>query len=337
MSIVDKDIDTFNEDVSYDYKKYTEVFPSSSMFVNIKGNKLYRGHTGTLTHKTGVPQWFSTYKYHDYVEDYLKTGKQASEFIVNEEILLINLKNEHVRNILNLAIDRLTYNEITQFKTLLPKNVQNIKDISIIKSHLKSVYGGISFIEQAKLMTNQTFSERAQRNHNIIAGFSALAEGARYSIYECDKALCAVIVKIFAKKHKFFEGVKGWYHSVWRTPWHDKLRNGSQWFLPEVAVFLEKKQGQGQEQGQGQGQDITKIATLVIDNGVITTDIPMETRGGRRKTSMNKHSTVGKLNTSHSKSKHTASTNKNSTRQECASSSRQTSTSKRTQASRLRT
>ena len=222
--------------------------PEPPFVIIDKETTLYRGvPNGTQQpyYKPNQPQWFSHDSNHDYIEMYVNTvsGFKVT-YQVNQPIRVINLKNEMVRNLLNVAIDRL---QTTSISDLLERlGITNLKN-DAYKNNLKSTYGGITFHEQLKAVyeDNETIKDRVNKitrfpefivNNQNLMGF-------RHSVDRYDRLLCYLIVKVFPFQFEYFaQGqqlpILGWIHNEWQTPWHDKNKDGSQIFKTEVALFL---------------------------------------------------------------------------------------------------
>ena len=199
---------------------------------------IYRGvnNPNKLYNTKNYPSWFSTDKNHDFIND-----DNRYTFEVIKPIKLINLQNPLIVRLLNRAIDRLSDSELMQFGALISEYHKTFTFVdNNIKDHLKGVYGGISFVRQMQIVHPDILRERT---HKITLFTSAIQEklneqNYRYSRFEFDQLLCMIIVHIFAKKYKFFEGVMGWIHNEWLTPWHDKYQNLSNLFKTEIAVVV---------------------------------------------------------------------------------------------------
>jgi hypothetical protein len=215
-------------------------------FVNIPVQTiLYRGvktDTQQPYYKPNQPQWFSHDSNHDYIESYLNTGSGFKvTYKVAKPIRVINLKNEMVRNLLNVAIDRLQTTIISDLLTNLKIEHSN----NAYKNNLKSTYGGITFYEQFKAVyqDNMTIKERVTkiaRFPEFIVNGQNLT-GFRHSVDRYDRLLCYLIVQVFPVLYEYFKvqpPIMGWIHNEWQTPWHDKYKDGSQIFKTEVALFL---------------------------------------------------------------------------------------------------
>lgn len=194
-------------------------------------------------------------------------------------------------NVKSICEKLLEYNYINNKKVLTSKtppseaDIKQCLDEKHFKSQLKSVYGGISFAEQIKVMEDRVFSDRVGRTQSLpviikhTLGKSGELMGYRYSTEDYDRALVVALCEIFAKNYPFFTNVVGWVHGEWSTPWHDKYRNGTHLFKQELVVynatrFLEPKKENGAELMQWESSykspnvDMTEsIAAMQIDGG----------------------------------------------------------------------
>lgn len=210
-------------------------------------NVLYRGvGNPSELFRLNKPQWFTHDPRHDYI---IKPGHTGFAFEVKQLIKLVNLRNVIVRNVLNVAIDRLTIHEVQKIPQFYnPGNkldelssISRADQLHTLKQRLKSVYGGISFIEQVEVIEGQSFNERVARTkilQKFLKDFKT-EYGLRYSLDKYDNILCFLITSVFPQKYKFFEGVRGWYHDEWQTAWHDKYEDGSMMFKTEVAMVVD--------------------------------------------------------------------------------------------------
>ena len=224
-------------DITYGMTHGTPSIP-----LKTKANTLYRGTplNNNDAYKPHIPQWFTHDPGHDYIT---KPGYKRNDFEIIKTIKLVNLKNSIVRNVLNVAIDRLTpyeYNMINQMYQAKFTAQQSIPTIQQLKHRLKSVYGGITFMEQVEGMDDKSFTERSVRTKKLRTFLKhyKLESGMRYSLDVYDHILCNLITHVFTK-YKFFDGVKGWFHEEWQTAWHDKYEDGSMMFKSEVAMVLD--------------------------------------------------------------------------------------------------
>ena len=211
--------------------------------INLKGDTLHRGvPPGKPSYKDGIPQWFSHDSNHDYIID---PAHEKRTINVVQDIMVINLKHPLVHNLLNVAIDKLKANELIQIINVMNNNIsptdkENYIDVNTVdvKAAMKSVYGGVSLHEQLKAMSDDKIKERMTKIDRLphflkqYLGMSAF----RYSYGKYDRLLMILIVHVFAKQYKFFEDIRGWYHSDWNTPWHDKKNDKTQIFISEVAI-----------------------------------------------------------------------------------------------------
>jgi hypothetical protein len=226
-------------------------------FIDLQARQpLFRAHD-EKNHavKMGVPQWFTLDPNHDYIEMSRPIpGKQVSTLTVNSPIRVINLKNSIIQQLLNIAIDRLTPNELAPYIKHLgtlknsdklweneTREKEDTKKGEYLKKRLKAAYGGISFNEQMNLVFPGYLTNRIHKVGNFVAYLQTLMQmsGFRLSQYEYDLTLCNIIVQVFAQKHAFFTGVKGWIHDQWQTPWHDKDKNMTGKFKNEVVLILD--------------------------------------------------------------------------------------------------
>ena len=220
------------------------------------GNVLYRGvGNSSVLFRHNKPHWFTHDPRHDYI---IKPGHTGFAFEVKKSIKLVNLRNVIVRNVLNVAIDRLNIDDVRNIPQVYNPNGKlselssiTISDLHTLKQRLKSVYGGISFIEQVEVIEGQSFNERVART-KILQKFLKdykTEYGLRYSLDKYDNILCFLITSVFPGKYKFFEGVRGWYHDEWQTAWHDKYENGSMMFKTEVAMVVDDKSFMDPDEG----------------------------------------------------------------------------------------
>ena len=226
-------------------------------FINLPVDQtLLRVYSGITVVKPKIPQWFTLDPKHDFILDSIFVqGRSVATVSLHNSIKVINLQNKLIRQLLNLAIDRITLAEAAPIFNYLDTrynkpgdlwnnettNYDAIKKFQHLKLRLKAVYGGISFDEQFKIVHHKYIMERANKIGNFIDVMQRFnqSDGFRLSQYEYDVALCNIIVKLFSKKHKFFEDVKGWIHDQWVTPWHDKNKDMSDIFKNEVVLILE--------------------------------------------------------------------------------------------------
>lgn len=226
------------------------------LIINLNNHILYRGIPINQkdAYKPEIPQWFSHDPNHDYI---LLPGNKRVEFKVTADCNVINLQNKVIQNILNIAIDRIPNQTLLDLvkKLNIPyekKDVQILQEyfieendsakMPILKTKLKSVYGGVPMSEQISVMNAPIFKDRLQRVNNLAGMLKSeyTHSSFRYSLYKYDKLLMYLIGKYFKQNFLFFEKNKicGWWHGNWFTPWHDKYRNGTQQFITEVAVIL---------------------------------------------------------------------------------------------------
>jgi hypothetical protein len=213
---------------------------------NTPRNELYRGVSNSgRSFRLNIPHWFTHDPRHDYI---IKPGHKGYKFTVKKPIKLVNLQNVIVRNVLNVAIDRLTKDEVHKIPQFYNPGgklselslITTADQLRTLKQRLKSVYGGISFIEQVDVIEGQSFNERVARTkilQKFLKDFKT-EHGLRYSLDKYDNILCFLITSVFPQKYMFFKGVCGWYHKEWQTAWHDKYEDGSMMFKTEVAMVV---------------------------------------------------------------------------------------------------
>lgn len=233
------------------------------MLDDIDNQPVYRGVPLTKTNNflnARGPTWFSMDREHDFIAlpGYQRIIFKLQQMPRSDPPRLINLQNELVREVLNRAIDRLTKTDlekcILDVSSLYGPKPNWFKDSCKItqrriitinepqfKSQLKSVYGGISFIEQMKTMEDGVFAERMNRTGNLSVRIKTNITrsnlfGYRYSTEDYDRALVILICTVFINHH-FFKNVVGWVHEEWETAWHDKYKSGSHKFKHEMVIY----------------------------------------------------------------------------------------------------
>jgi hypothetical protein len=252
--------------------------------INLNTHTLHRGVApGGHTYLLNAPQWFSHNPNHDYIVELKDDGTPRRErrtVTVQKDITVINLKHPLIHNLLNIAIDNLDNTSLTTLvNTLNSKYRQTdtenyISDMepNNIKKSLKSVYGGVSLHDQFKAMSDKKIQERMTKIEKLTSFLkqSLNMSSFRYSFYKYDRLLVILIVQVFSSQYQFFKDVKGWYHSDWQTPWHDKYKDKSQVFITEVVMYVDRPDML--EEGQ----------TTQIESGPVPMEIVSVVGGGKK-------------------------------------------------------
>lgn len=265
-------------------------------------NILHRGVApGGHTFLPNAPQWFSHNPNHDYIVELKGDGTPLRErrtVTVKQDIIVINLKHPLIHNLLNIAIDNLDDTSLTTLaKAINPRNTTDPEkfisdqDLPNIKKSLKSVYGGVSLHDQFKAMSDKKIQERINKIEALPSFLkqSLNMSTFRYSFYKYDRLLVILIVQLFANKYKFFEHVKGWYHSDWQTPWHDKYKNRSNVFITEVVMYVDRPDML--EEGQ-----TTQIVSGPVPMEIVRVGGGKKLLSGQPKTSKKMKATISKGN-----------------------------------------
>lgn len=285
--------------------------------INLKDHTLHRGVPSTTIHTylLNAPQWFSHNENHDYIVELKPDGTPLRErrtVTVLQDITVINLKHPLIHNLLNIAIDNLDNTSLTTLVNALnakyqPTDTENYisdMDPNNIKKSLKSVYGGVSLHDQFKVMSDKKIQERMTKIEKLVSFLkqSINMSSFRYSFYKYDRLLVILIVQVFASQYKFFEHVKGWYHSDWQTPWHDKYKDKSQVFITEVVMYVENC------------NMLTPPITTVVTQGPVPMEIVPVVGGGGKKLLSGQPKTSKKMKATISKGNSQARTNEGTNR-----------------------
>lgn len=218
------------------------------------GSTLYRAYsTARRDYKylaPNTPLWFSKDYCYYYIEQYVGEGKPGAYIqvrVISADLKLLNLQHPFVAKLLNRAIDMVSdgalQSTIQSWNDMKPKDLIQYNDLNVVRQRLKCMYGGIPLSEQVKAMEESVIKGKINKYGSLLHNLQQIDkyQGYRFSYHPYDWVLCCLVGSVFASENmKFFNGVKGWFHNEWSTPWHDHYGDTSMVMKSEVALLLNK-------------------------------------------------------------------------------------------------